>query len=98
MAKLSDAPYELQVAIQEFWPEEEWDNAASIAELESGFDAFAVANTTDDLHPCGSIVDHRNGVPSGAERGVGYFQITACNSPDWGGQRLNNARHNAGTA
>jgi hypothetical protein len=29
---------------------------------------------------------------------VGYFQINACNFPDWEWQRLYNARHNAGTA
>ncbi len=99
MTTLSDAPPELQVAIQEFWPPEEWDNAAAIAQLESGFDAFALDDTTDAAHPCGALLHTLRGVPVTAERSVGYFQINWCNLPsDWEWQRLYNARHNAGTA
>jgi hypothetical protein len=99
MTTISDAPLELQVAIQEFFPQEEWDNAASIAQLESGFNAFAVLDSTDNEHPCGARLGatHR-GVAIVAERSVGYFQINSCNFPDWEWQRLYNARHNAGTA
>jgi hypothetical protein len=92
------APRELQVAIQEFWPEAEWENAAAIAELESGFDAFALNDTTAPHAPCGTVIGERHGVKITAERSVGYYQINACNFPDWEWQRLYNARHNAGTA
>lgn len=98
MATLSEAPAELQVAIQEFWPESEWDNAASVSKLESNWDAFALADTTDAAHPCGATIRVVDGVPVAAERSIGYFQINSCNYPDWEWQRLYNARHNAGTA
>jgi hypothetical protein len=98
MIQLSDAPLELQVAIQEFWPAREWANAALIAQLESAFNAFAVNDTTDADHPCGTIIGERDGVPIAAERSVGYFQINSCNYPTWEWQRLYNARHNSGTA
>jgi hypothetical protein len=99
MTTFGDAPEELQVAIQEFWPVAEHDNAAAIAQLESGFDAFALNDTTDGAHPCGAFLTTRNGVRITAERSVGYYQINACNlPPDWEWQRLYNARHNAGTA
>jgi hypothetical protein len=95
---LDDAPAELRVAIAEFWPFDEWQNAAAISYLESKWDAFALADTTAPSHPCGSIIGERNGVRVSAERSVGYFQINACNYPDWEWQRFYNARHNAGTA
>lgn len=95
---IDEAPAELRIAIQEFWPSEEWDNAANIARLESGWDAFAVRDTTDASHPCGAVVDDYHGQPITAERSVGYFQINSCNFPDWEWQRFYNARHNAGTA
>lgn len=98
MTTLNDAPLELQVAIMEFWPASEWDNAAAIASLESSFDSFAVRDTTDNEHPCGSRLTTTSGVAITAERSVGYFQINSCNFPDWEWQRLYNARHNAGTA
>lgn len=98
MTAITDAPAELQVAIQEFFPEQEWDNAASIAMLESAFDAFALDDSTDADHPCGAIIRKVQGVPVSAERSVGYFQINACDFPQWEWQRLYNARHNAGTA
>lgn len=98
MTTLSDAPLELQVAIQAFWPEDQWDNAAGIAQLESGFDAFALLDTTRPGVPCGAPIGELRGVPVSAERSVGYFQINACNFPGWEWQRLYNAYHNAGTA
>lgn len=98
MTSIDDAPPELQVAIQEFWPPEEWDHAAAIASLESDFNAFAVRDTTDREHPCGSRLGTTSGVPVSAERSVGYFQVNSCNFPEWEWQRLYNARHNAGTA
>lgn len=95
---VDQCPAELRVAIQEFWPVEEWDHAAAISQLESGWDAFALADTIDQEHPCGAIITVKDGVPVSAERSVGYFQINACNYPDWEWQRFYNARHNAGTA
>jgi hypothetical protein len=98
MPDLSSAPAELQDGIREFFPQEEWENAANISFLESGWNAFAVADTTSAEAPCGTVLDTRNGVEIAAERSVGYFQIDTCNFPDWEWQRLYNARHNCGTA
>ena len=99
MCSIQDAPEELQVCIREFWPEREWNNAACISKLESGWDAFALSDSTDEAHPCGWFLRVEGTVRITAERSVGYFQINACNlPPDWEWQRLYNARHNAGTA
>jgi hypothetical protein len=98
MTGLADAPEELQVSIREFWPQSEWDHAAQIAQLESGFNAFALNDSTSPYHPCGSVISELDGVSVSAERSVGYFQINSCNFPDWEWGRLYNARHNAGTA
>lgn len=99
MTTIDDAPRELQVSIQEFWPEEEWNNAAAIAFLESGFDAFAVDDSTTPDAPCGTVIRVVGNVSVTAEKSIGYFQINACNlPPDWEVDRLYNARHNAGTA
>ena len=95
---LADAPAELRAAIQEFWPPSSWDDAAAISRLESGWDAFAVYDSTSPDHPCGSVIGQANGITVTAELSVGYFQINACNYPDWEWQRLYNARHNARTA
>lgn len=95
---LDSAPLELQDGIREFWPESEWENAANVALLESGWNAFAVADTRDPDHPCGTFLRTVNGVGVSAELSVGYFQIDACNFPTWEWQRLYNARHNCGTA
>lgn len=92
-----DAPEELQVAIREFWPSTEWDNAAGISQLESHWDAFALLDTAT-RYGCNKPIGNVDGVPVTTERSVGYFQINACNFPDWEWQRLYNARHNAGTA
>ena len=98
MTTLTDAPMELQVTIQEFFPESEWDNAAAIAQLESNFDAFALNDTATRYGDCGIPIFKRNGIQVVSERSVGYFQINACNFPAWEWARLYNARHNAGTA
>jgi hypothetical protein len=98
MTAMADAPDELRVVISEFWPIGEWENAASIALLESGFDAFALNDSTTPSRPCGTILFKRDGVDISAERSIGYFQVNSCNFPDWEWQRLYNARHNAGTA
>lgn len=95
---IHEAPRELQAAIAEFFPPEEWDNAAGIAKLESGWNAFALNDSTNSTHPCGSMLRIQNGITITAERSVGYFQINSCNFPDWEWQRLYNAVHNAGTA
>jgi hypothetical protein len=95
---LESVPSELRVAIEEFWPESEWENAAAIATLESGGNAFALHDSVTEQHPCGSIIGSLEGVKIAAERSVGYFQINSCNYPTWEWQRFYNARHNAGTA
>lgn len=98
MTSLNEAPADLQLAIREFWPEAEWDNAAGIAQLEGGFDAFALRDTTTPFYPCGAFIGTLSGVRVTAERSVGHFQINACNFPTWEWQRFYNVRHNAGTA
>jgi hypothetical protein len=99
MTTIEDAPGELQLAIREFWPEAEWDNAAAIASLESGFNAFAENDSTHGgAVPCGTRLSPIDGVGIAAEHSIGYFQINACNFPTWQWGRFFNARHNAGTA
>jgi hypothetical protein len=98
MTTLADAPAELQPCIRAFWPDTEWDNAAAIAKLESNFNAFAIADTTDADHGCGALLRETNGVKVYAERSVGYFQVNTCNFPTWDWTRLYNAWENAGTA
>jgi hypothetical protein len=96
---IDDAPADLQLAIREFWPETEWDHAAQVSELESGFNPFAELDTTRGGQiPCGSNIGELRGTPISAEHSVGYFQINVCNFPDWEWARLFNTRHNAGTA
>jgi hypothetical protein len=95
---IDECPAELRVVIQEFWPQDEWDRAAQIALLESGWDAFALNDTATRAGGCGHYLETRNGVRITSERSVGYFQINACNFPAWEWQRFYNARHNAGTA
>jgi hypothetical protein len=95
---LADAPDELVAVIKEFWPEDQWENAAEIARLESAWNPFAVLDTRTAEHPCGVVFTSLDGVKVSAELSVGYFQINACNFPGWEWQRLYNAYHNAGTA
>lgn len=98
MSAIEDCPAELRVAIQRYFPESEWEHAADVARLESGWNAFALNNTTDSQHPCNAYLKTVNGIRVSAEISVGYFQINACNYPGWEWQRLYNADHNAGTA
>jgi hypothetical protein len=99
MGLIDEAPAELADAIREFFPPEEWDNAAAVARNESGWNAFALADTTDATHPCGSYLRTQGGVRVTAERSVGWFQINGCNlPPDWNWHHLYNTRHNVGTA
>jgi len=93
-----DCPLELWYSIVQFWPESEWLNAANIARLESGLDAFADYNSTTADTPCNAPLPPRDGVPITAEHSVGYFQINVCAHPGWVWQRLWNAYQNAGTA
>lgn len=96
---LSDAPRDLSIAIAEFWPPSEWDNAAAIAYLESRWDFAAEADTRAAGRPCGARLYKRDGLWVTAEWSIGYFQINICNlQPDWDPRRLFNARENAGTA
>lgn len=99
MRSIDEAPEELQIAVREFWPPEEWDHAVSISYLESGWNPFAEADTTHGgAIPCGTIIGQVDGVDVSAEHSVSWFQINACNFPDWEWARLFNTRHNAGTA
>lgn len=100
MSKIDDCPAELAESIKEFWPEAEWDNAAGISELESGWSAFAVADTRSFAIPCGTLIRTQpDGTRIYAEYSLGWFQINACNLPaDWTPENLYNTRHNCGTA
>lgn len=98
MVTINDAPQEIADPIREFWPESEWDNAAGISQLESGWQWDAENNTVDVEHPCGTVLEVRDGVTVTAEHSIGYFQINACNFPDWNPAHFFNARQNAGTA
>lgn len=98
MSKMDECPAELAVAIREFWPESEWENAAAISELESGWNAFALLDSATRYGGCGIPIGSVSGVQVSSERSVGYFQINACNFPTWEWQRFYNSRHNAGTA
>lgn len=96
---IGEPPAELVSAVQEFFPESEWDHAYRVSLLESGWSAFAENNSTDASHPCGSFLRTQNGVRVTAERSIGWFQINACNlPPDWTPEHLFNTRHNVGTA
>jgi hypothetical protein len=98
MRSITEAPYELANAVREFFPEDQWDHACSVAFLESGWDPFAVRDTRDSAHPCGAELAPIDGVRISAELSVGWFQINACAFPSWEWQRLYNTRHNVGTA
>jgi hypothetical protein len=93
-----DIPSELWAEIGEFFPESEQLNAANIAYLESGWNAFALNDSATEAGGCGVPLGERNGIQITSERSIGYFQINSCNFPDWEWQRLYNARHNVGTA
>lgn len=97
--KIENCPQELLEAIVEFFPQDEWENAAAVSELESGWSAFADNNTTSPDTPCGRVIGKRDGIQITAERSIGWFQINACNlPPDWRAEHLFNTRHNVGTA
>lgn len=99
MRSIDDAPIEISAPIMEFWPIAEWDHAASISLLESGWRWDAENDTTRaGTVPCGTVIDVRDGVNITAEHSIGYFQINACNYPDWNPGHFFNARQNAGTA
>jgi hypothetical protein len=98
MGKIDECPPELGFAIRAFWPEEEWENAASVSELESGWNAFALLDTATRAGGCGKPAGEIRGVPVTGERSVGYFQINTCNYPSWNPWHFYNAWHNAGTA
>lgn len=99
MYSINDAPTELADAIREFFPREEWDNAASISYLESEWKWDAEADTTaGGAFPCGTVIATRGGVKIAAEHSISYFQINACNYPDWNWAHFFNVRQNVGTA
>lgn len=99
MKSILDAPQELADAIREFFSPDEWDNAASIAFLESGWNWDAEADTTNGgSTPCGTIIATIGGVPISAEHSISYFQINACDYPSWNWAHFFNVRQNVGTA
>lgn len=98
VVSLTDAPLELQTCIREFWPEENWEEAANVSFLESHWNPFAIADSRSTLLKCGDLVRTINGVAVFAEFSLGYFQINSCNFPDWDPYAFYNARHNCGTA
>lgn len=99
MYSVNDAPFEIADPIREFWPPEEWDNAASISFLESSWRWNAeVDSTKGGQIPCGTVIDTRDGVKVTAEHSIGYFQINVCDFPKWNPAHFFNARQNAGTA
>jgi len=95
---ISDAPTEIADPIREFWPETEWNNAASISWMESGWNWAAVNDTTRPDAPCGTVIGKQNGFDVSAELSIGYFQVNSCNFPSWPAGNFFNARQNAGTA
>jgi hypothetical protein len=96
---IDNAPAELQDAIREFFPPDQWDNAAAVAYLESGWSAFATRDTRTAQAPCGARIGSLRGVPVSSEYSIGWYQINACNLPsDWTPAHLYNTRHNVGTA
>jgi hypothetical protein len=82
----------------EFWEAEEWDNAVSIAYLESAWNWDAENKTTGPGIPCGTPIGSFGGVEVFAEHSIGFFQINACSFPSWNPAHFFNARQNAGTA
>jgi hypothetical protein len=94
----ADAPSDLRLAVEEFFPETEWNNATNISYLESKWNAFAAADTRDPKHPCGAVIRTVGGVAISAEFSIGYFQIDTCNFPGWNPAHFYNVRHNVGTA
>jgi hypothetical protein len=99
MYSINDAPQEIADPIREFWPQAEWDNAASISYLESGWQWNAENDTTNGgSRPCGTLIATSGGVQVTAEHSIGYFQINTCNYPEWNPGHFFNARQNAGTA
>lgn len=99
LKSIADAPLELAAPICEFWPAAEWDNAASISFLESGWEWDAINDSTNGgQYACGEVIGMIDGVAVTAEISVGYFQINWCNYQGWKIGTLYNARQNAGTA
>jgi hypothetical protein len=95
---LTGAPPDLRQAVREFWAEAEYENALSIAYLESGWKWYAIDDTTSPSAPCGTFLRKVEGVDVTAELSIGYFQINACNFPDWDPWKLMDPYQNAGTA
>lgn len=96
---IDDAPADFALAVREFFPQDEHDNCARIAYLESDWDPFAIHDSTDSAHPCGTPIGvSPDGTLITAERSVGLFQLNSCNFPGWEWQRFYNVRHNVGTA
>jgi hypothetical protein len=99
LKSINDAPYEVADSIREFWPTEEWDNAASVFFLESGWNPFAENDSTKrGTVPCGTVLYVRDGITVTAEDSIGVAQLNTCNFPTWDPRYFFNTRHNLGTA
>jgi hypothetical protein len=99
MSAIDDCPPELRDAIREFWSSDQWDNAANISRLESGWSAFAEADTRTPEAGCSQPIGQRDGQVITAEHSIGWYQVNACNlPPGWRWEHLFNTRHNVGTA
>lgn len=99
MITLETTPSEFAVAVQEFWPESEWDNCANVALLESGLSAFALNDTSAMPVDANGFIYYLDGVGIAPERSVGWFQIETLQlPPGWRWFHLFNTRHNVGTA
>ena len=95
---IADAPCDLQCGIRAYFDEADWQIAANVSYIESKWNRWAIADTTDAQHPCGAVLRSVGGVAVYAERSYSYFQVNSCNFPDWDPARLWNADHNCGTA
>lgn len=99
MSKIDAAPLELADAIREFWPAEQWDNAAAVAQLESAWNAFAFVDTSAWPVDANGFIYYIGTVGVSRERSVSYFQIdTLSLPPGWRWFDLFNVRHNVATA
>lgn len=98
MFSVDDAPDDLAYEIKRYtdW---NWDEAASISKLESGWRWDAELDTTEGgAIPCGTVIGELDGVLITAERSLSYFQINTCEFPDWNVDQLWNTKQNVGTA
>lgn len=98
MYSVDDAPDELAYEIKRYtdW---DWNAAASISYLESGWNWDAEYDTTyGDPSACGRVLEVRNGITVTAEHSISYFMINGCNYTGWEWAHFFNVHQNVGTA